>query len=614
LKIIFFDNSLKLSDLRNHVSKDDLIITFDYDSHNLLLDNEINHKISDEFLVKNDLEEIQYSSYKTIKWFEDKKFKNFNHDGFNLGSSIQVELNYYLVPLIKKFLEIEKIVKKYPEFEFISSSNYELIIQKICKKYKIIKSKINKKDEFYYDYVTIPINLGDKNIKVKISNKKFLKIKNMVEKIVNFYINKRTNQDNQILLVEFDSNRFSTFFEKINKISFNTVLFNRRRPNFTNLKSISTLKKTKSTVFSENNIDKSLFLSKNDKEKLKNNYLKILDENQEFLISNFSINGNSFYDVIKDKFYDLLSRRILFVLDEIELVNALFVKSKIRTVLVWSEIGLTESIVVNVAKKNGIPIILLQHGYFFDDNSKGTYEMNLFQGVFPKRADHFLVWGDKELRHQINSKIPEKILHSIGTPHYDNKNFSNINEEFVLLATSGPVKENAFDLTVKTIEKNREVIKKISQIVTNNNKKLIIKIHPSPDEFDPSELIRTIDPNIQVIKTGDIFELIKSCIMLVVIDVSTVILDAQIIGKPIISVKVKDSGFGIPSIIDSNSFPSVEMDEFEDKFLRILNDVEFSNDIISKGKEFSNKYIRNLGKGTEKILEYISDICNDKNR
>jgi hypothetical protein len=614
LKIIFFDTSLDLYHLRNNVNQDDLIITLDYDSHNLLLDNKINHKISDEFLIRNDLETIQYSSYKVIKWFEDKKFKNFNYDGFNLGSSIQVELNYYLVPFIKKFLEMGKIVEKFPNAEFISSDNYELILRKFCKNYKIIKSKINKKNEFYYDYVTIPINVGDKNVNLKISNKKFLKIKKIVEKIVNSYINKKKNYENQILLVEFDSNKFSPIFEKINKISFNTVLFNRRRPNFTNLKSISTLKKTKSTVFSESNIDKSLFLSKNDKEKFKNNYLKILDENQEFLISNFSINGNSFYDVIKDKFYDLLSRRILFVLDEIELVNALFVKSKIRTVLVWSEIGLTESIVVNVAKKNGIPIILLQHGYFFDDNSKGTYEMNLFQGVFPKRADHFLVWGDKELRHQINSKIPEKTLHSIGTPHYDNKNYSNINEEFVLLATSGPVKENTFDLTIETIEKNREAIKRISQVVTNNNKKLIIKIHPSPDEFDPSELIKTIDPNIQIIKTGDVFKLIKSCIMLVVIDVSTVILDAQIIGKPIISVKVKDSGFGIPSIIDSNSFPSVSIDEFEDKFLRILNDDIFSNNIIDAGKEFSNKYIKNLGEGTDKIIEFVSDICNEKNQ
>ena len=84
--------------------------------------------------------------------------------------------------------------------------------------------------------------------------------------------------------------------------------------------------------------------------------------------------------------------------------------------------------------------------------------------------------------------------------------------------------------------------------------------------------------------------------------------------KPIISVKVKDSGFGIPSIIDSNSFPSVSIDEFEDKFLRILNDDIFSNNIIDAGKEFSNKYIKNLGEGTDKIIEFVSDICNEKNQ
>ena len=54
------------------------------------------------------------------------------------------------------------------------------------------------------------------------------------------------------------------------------------------------------------------------------------------------------------------------------------------------------------------------------------------------------------------------------------------------LLTAGPTKEHASDLTVEIIEKYMDAIKKICQLVTKYNKKLIIKTHPSPDELDPS--------------------------------------------------------------------------------------------------------------------------------
>ena len=52
--------------------------------------------------------------------------------------------------------------------------------------------------------------------------------------------------------------------------------------------------------------------------------------------------------------------------------------------------------------------------------------------------------------------------------------------------------------------------------MTSLNHKLLIKIHPSPDEFDPTELVRSINPDIQVIKTGNISNLIKNCSMMAV--------------------------------------------------------------------------------------------------
>jgi len=140
------------------------------------------------------------------------------------------------------------------------------------------------------------------------------------------------------------------------------------------------------------------------------------------------------------------------------------------------------------------------------------------------------------------------------------------------LGTSGPVKENTFDLTVDTIQKNRETIKKICEIASRLNKELIIKLHPSPDEYDPVKLGKEISPNIKVLKSGDIFNLIQSCKVFIVIDVSTAILDAQILGKPVISVRVKDSGYGIPSVLKTNSCLITNIDNIEETLTRIFND------------------------------------------
>ena len=158
-----------------------------------------------------------------------------------------------------------------------------------------------------------------------------------------------------------------------------------------------------------------------------------------------------------------------------------------------------------------------------------------------------------------------KTLFRIGTPIYENfnsiENFSENN--YVLLATSGPTKENIFDLSIETIQKNIQTIQSICKILTKLNKKLIIKIHPSPDEFDPTELIKKINPNIKIIKSGKIFPLIKNSDFVIVIDFSTIILDAHLLKKPVISLTVKNNGFGIPFDFRTDSSICTNVDELE---------------------------------------------------
>jgi CDP-glycerol glycerophosphotransferase (TagB/SpsB family) len=245
----------------------------------------------------------------------------------------------------------------------------------------------------------------------------------------------------------------------------------------------------------------------------------------------------------------------------------------------------------------------MQHGLIFDTTE--AFMMNKYQGALGLNTDYQLVWGDVD--YQYRKKLgfdPEKII-KIGSPAHDHFfDKKNSKRDYVLLATSGPTTEDIFDLTVESIARNIETIKGISKIVAGLNQKLIIKIHPSPDEFDPTELIKSIDPNIQVIKTGDISEIIKNCSLMIVIDFSSVILDAYLLKKPIISIPVKNNGYGLPKAFVNNSCMIENLETLENLINNLLkND---NSELIKNATISGQNYMSNLGNASEQLLRFLS--------
>ena len=119
---------------------------------------------------------------------------------------------------------------------------------------------------------------------------------------------------------------------------------------------------------------------------------------------------------------------------------------------------------------------------------------------------------------------------------------------------------------------------------------MIIKLHPDPHELDISQYVESLDYDVQVVKSGNISELIQNSSLFLCIDISTTILEAQFFGKPVISISVKDYQLG-----DSNSkiFQSciyTNIDDLENQMTKIFNDSKFKTEVISKGYEFVNDY------------------------
>ena len=122
-KIILLDSIESVESIENELMKlnDARIITFDYVSHKTLLKSDIEHEISDNFLGEKEYESIQNKSMTLTKWYDGELSELLEYEKVNLGRIFYVEFHYYLLQILKKTLEVKKIVKELQDGDLIAS-------------------------------------------------------------------------------------------------------------------------------------------------------------------------------------------------------------------------------------------------------------------------------------------------------------------------------------------------------------------------------------------------------------------------------------------------------------------------------------------------------------
>ena len=586
------------------------IITFNFELHNIFKKKFIQHIISDEFLSQNELLSIQNNALSLSDWYIENEIKEYiSYKGVNLGSLIQGEFINTLVNFLKRFLECSNIIKKYNSDTIFFSSG---IIFEIMKQFSVNVKKIsNVHDEklfFPLDSLKIKTSIGIKNYstEINISQNIFKKLKKITEKTSSM-ISKRSDKNAKTILIsEFNTLIYESLFLKMPEFKLNFVFFNRRQPTIWNLKSLSVIKKSKVIIENETTLmNKKIKGDIQNGKKVVEKNIDNLFKNNIFFKSFFSINGNSFWAPFSSYFINYFKKRSSENIKEIELVIELLEKFSFVATLIHSEAGPNEKIILQLAKKKKIVNFLLQHG-LINDSLEG-YEHNVHRGVIPIESEQSIVWGKINQDYFKHIGISADRVHTLGTPIYDDLNIEKIDnkEDYVLLATSGPTKEDVFDLTINTIEKNIETIKTICKVVTKYNKKLIIKLHPSPDEFDPTQIVKEINPEIKIVKTGKISQLIKNSSIVVVIDESSAIIDAHLLGKPVLSVAVKAEEYGIPTVLKNNSCIMTNRESFDKDFFRVMNDKVHRETIIENEKKSTQNYISFQKNGAKMILSFL---------
>jgi len=605
-KILLLDSSFNIALLKNTKITFDKIISFDFDSHYILFSNKISHEISDNYLDKYELEQIQKTAYSLSKWYQQEEISSFiKYDGINLGNLIHMEFMDYIVVFLKKFYELTKIVQKYNRAEFF-------VLPQLYNMTKLLTDNVHKlqyesetSEKVKYSY-----QFGEKSISLNISKKNYLKLKSISETIFQklMKFDKVENQKKHILLVEFDPIRYKDLLFTAKESLQNILFYNRRRPTIWNKESFNVIKESKCKVATFRSLfDNELSIKIKHAQKKINESLKDLFDKEQFFVSFFALNGKSFWFAFKPFFVDLIKKRLCEAAQEIEIGKKLFEKYSISVILIFSEIGFNEQIMMNLARKNNVKVVMIQHGIPFE--TQEAFERNNLLGFFPNFSDTMFVWGNLTKKYIENSGFAAAKIIPVGNPIYDELfNKRNIVDgQTILLATSPPRQDLVYDNLIKTNEDYRNAIELICKIVLKLNRKLVIKLRPFVD-IDIEPLIQKISKKITVISSGDIFSLIEKCSVLITFDLSTTILETQILKKPAISISLKDYGFGESEIFKTKSCVTTPIEDFEDTLNNILTNDSFRNTIIKSGDNFVDEYLVNKGTSCKAILDYLKSL------
>ena len=610
-KIIFVDNLTSINEIANFSNQSDVkIISFDYTSHIKLTEKNIEHEISEIYLTQ-DTEKLQKQCYEFLNWYNlDVVKKNTSFLNINISKLYNDQLIHEIIKILKKFSEIKVIVKQFPNSKYFASGDLLLISKLWVKSTNEIPN--NQKMKFYFDHIEIGTNIGKKNIKISIPNSLYKKIKNITENIIELILQNKNLPKKNTLLVEFNTKKFKKFFLESKNYNKNIAYYGRRRPGIWDLESFKIIKNSQCKIITSNIMKGDILKTyKKNILEIKEKYLELLNSNKE-LNKFFSIDDISIISVISPIIKLLIIDRLEEIIFEILLAKQMFEGVHIDSVVVLSEIGMTEQIIIQLANQKKIPILHLQEGLHYD--TQEAFEHSKFQTVFLESASKYIAWGKFSKEFQVTiGKISTENVVELGSPYFSELNFldNQNSEEYVLLATMPPQIEQINGINVKNLEKYLNSVLKICEIISTQKKKMIIKLHPTSDILNISKTIQEKFPDIIVIEKGDIDPLIRKCSILIVTGISTVIVQGQILQKPVISIPLIDYNWGKPSAYTENSCLLIELEQLSINLKKIYDDPLFKNKLIDDGNKFLKNCFKNKDNSSKIIWEYIKNLTNN---
>lgn len=240
---------------------------------------------------------------------------------------------------------------------------------------------------------------------------------------------------------------------------------------------------------------------------------------------------------------------------------------------------------------------------------------------------YFALGGDADKKYYIERGIPEKNISVSGIPRYqyiyennikqlesiqdmfDGRSYNFRKKGLKILLTTNPVEDKS----------NKKIINSVINSLAELNlvNKLIIKLHPSENGNLHREIIQKLKIKPVIVKDYNILELIKS-VDLLISQMSTTLLEAMIIGTPMISLNFINIEFDKSTIfefLNENFVNTVKKQDLLTQAIKEIIEYKNKKEILSqKNIEYSKKYSHYDVKQppTEKIVNFILKIIKKK--
>lgn len=595
--------------------KKSTIISFDYNSHKILKDFNIKHKIIEQYFDENDKSLIEDTSLKlATSWYKDEIISNYlEFEGFNLGTLLELELTPYLLSHIKRVLGVTRIIEL-ENPDLIQSYGLDNYVKKLIKngQIKIELFKKNISNKLFFDEIQIPIKLGFIKIKIKISRKRYFLLKKILDKIFYTFFKikadkKLLNTNETILLVDFNTKNYGNFLQSFGESEKNIIILNQRKPAIWDLKSLKIILNSNCKI-----LDMEIF--QNNKLKyiksqniifLKNN-LEHLWESNDRLKNIFSISDNSFWEIIKEDFKKIIHDRTVESVARMTLLKEFFQKSKIKLILDWAHTGTEEKEINHFSDVAKIPVFCLQHGIMTLNPKFEKYHP--LMPVLPKNNEKMCVWGEIMERYLVSHNIDKESIIVTGSPRHDL--FFKIpsakqKSEKVLIASNLFFHSNFNGTDIRAFERFELFLIRILELIKKHNKIPIVKLHAT-EFFDTAAIVRKVDPSIPIYQEEDILELLESCDYVISMNYSTIILDSLILKKPTLVILPEIQNFQEEDVIKNNAvLAASNLEEIDEKFSLLISDVSYKEELILNGKKFIEKYFSFQGDASRNLSELL---------
>ena len=614
-KIILVDSTSNFENIKNFFKKENnlSIISFDYKSHKKLENGNIPHQISDDYITDLQCKTIQDYVYKFTYWYFEKDFSKFlEYREINLGRLFQDELLNFFVRFLKKFKEIEIIFASNQNKEFLAENELFDIIQFFTNSTLNLQKSTKKFHSFPHEEMRVNLKIAGYEKSLFLSRDRYLKLKKLADFLINNMFNPKItdNTKTKILFAEYNTERYKELFLKSKKFNAEIFFYGKRRPAFWNGSTLKTIRNSKCKIITNHLIYDNV--AKHEEKlgiKKMQTQLSELWKKNSSLEKFFTFGDFEVFTLIKPVLVELIENRLSHTIHEIELVNRMFQKIRFDFSVIINELGFSEQIISCLSKTHKVKCIHMQEGFHWD--TIAAHANLTSQGAYLHDADTLAVWGDIDRSISIeNGGIPSNKVRIIGAPRYDNLfNSETKKQDYILLASSGdPQPEEVNGIRINKIEEYLTDILQISKIVRELDEEVFIKLHPSPTQLmDLVELGKKIDPKITIVSHGEITSLLPSAKLVISIGMSSAIIEALILKKPVIFIPGIDYNWGDPSIINEKGCLISSIEELKNDLKGVLNNTKLYAEQQNSSRKYLSKLISHHGNASDEFYKYLKN-------